>query len=213
MAKLYFRYGAMNSGKSTGLLQAAFNYEERGQRVLLAKPELDTKGERQILSRLGVSREVDFLVPAGADVVALFRRHASGDDPDALVGHVDAPSVACLLVDEAQFLEPEQVDGLLRIAVEEGVPVLAYGIRTDFRTRSFPGSARLLELAHTLEELKTICRCGRKAVFNTRKVVDPVTRTERFVFDGDQVAIDGVEVTYESLCAACYLEESDGRLG
>ena len=213
MAKLYFRYGAMNSGKSTGLLQAAFNYEERGQRVLLAKPELDTKGERQILSRLGVSREVDFLVAAGADVVALFRRHASGDDPDALVGHVDAPSVACLLVDEAQFLEPEQVDGLLRIAVEEGVPVLAYGIRTDFRTRSFPGSARLLELAHTLEELKTICRCGRKAVFNTRKVVDPVTRAERFVFDGDQVAIDGVEVTYESLCAACYLEESDGRLG
>ncbi|WP_288819609.1 thymidine kinase, partial [uncultured Micrococcus sp.] len=198
MAKLYFRYGAMNSGKSTGLLQAAFNYEERGQRVLLAKPELDTKGERQILSRLGVSREVDFLVAAGADVVALFRRHASGDDPDALVGHVDAPSVACLLVDEAQFLEPEQVDGLLRIAVEEGVPVLAYGIRTDFRTRSFPGSARLLELAHTLEELKTICRCGRKAVFNTRKVVDPVTRAERFVFDGDQVAIDGVEVTYES---------------
>ena len=213
MAKLYFRYGAMNSGKSTGLLQAAFNYEERGQRVLLAKPELDTKGERQILSRLGVSREVDFLVAAGADVVALFRRHASGDDPDALVGHVDAPSVACLLVDEAQFLEPEQVDGLLRIAVEEGVPVLAYGIRTDFRTRSFPGSARLLELAHTLEELKTICRCGRKAVFNTRKVVDPATRAERFVFDGDQVAIDGVEVTYESLCAACYLEESDGRLG
>ncbi len=213
MAKLYFRYGAMNSGKSTGLLQAAFNYEERGQRVLLAKPELDTKGERQILSRLGVSREVDFLVAAGADVVALFRRHASGDDPDALVGHVDAPSVACLLVDEAQFLEPEQVDGLLRIAVEEGVPVLAYGIRTDFRTRSFPGSARLLELAHTLEELKTICRCGRKAVFNTRKVVDPATRAERFVFDGDQVAIDGVEVTYESLCAACYLRESGGRLG
>ena len=213
MAKLYFRYGAMNSGKSTGLLQAAFNYEERGQRVLLAKPELDTKGERQILSRLGVSREVDFLVAAGADVVALFRRHASGDDPDALVGHVDAPSVACLLVDEAQFLEPAQVDGLLRIAVQEGVPVLAYGIRTDFRTRSFPGSARLLELAHTLEELKTICRCGRKAVFNTRKVVDPATRAERFVFDGDQVAIDGVEVTYESLCAACYLEESDGRLG
>lgn len=213
MAKLYFRYGAMNSGKSTGLLQAAFNYEERGQRVLLAKPALDTKGERQILSRLGVSREVDFLVAAGADVVALFRRHASGDDPDALVGHVDAPSVACLLVDEAQFLEPEQVDGLLRIAVEEGVPVLAYGIRTDFRTRSFPGSARLLELAHTLEELKTICRCGRKAVFNTRKVVDPATRAERFVFDGDQVAIDGVEVTYESLCAACYLRESGGRLG
>jgi len=213
VAKLYFRYGAMNSGKSTGLLQAAFNYEERGQRVLLAKPALDTKGDTTIVSRLGMTRPVDFLIPAGADVVGLFRRQAAGDDPDALVDHVDRPPVACLLVDEAQFLESGQVDDLLRIAVLEGVPVMAYGIRTDFRTHAFPGSARLLELAHSLEELKTICRCGRKAVFNTRKVVDGATGRERFVFEGDQVAIDGVEVTYESLCGACYLEESGGRLG
>ncbi|MDO5633745.1 MAG: thymidine kinase [Micrococcus sp.] len=213
MAKLYFRYGAMNSGKSTGLLQAAFNYEERGQRVLLAKPEIDTKGRAQIVSRLGVSRDVDMLIPAGADVVALFRQHASGDDPDALLDHVDTPPVACLLVDEAQFLEPEQVDDLLRIAVLDGVPVLAYGIRTDFRTHSFPGSARLLELAHSLEELKTICRCGRKALFNPRTVTDAASGVERFVFEGDQVAIDGVEVGYEPLCATCYLEESGGRLG
>ncbi|MEH0109453.1 thymidine kinase [Tersicoccus sp. MR15.9] len=208
MAKLYFRYGAMNSGKSTGLLQAAFNYEERGQRVLLAKPQVDVKGEDQILSRLGVARSVDFLVPAGADVGELFHRHAVGDDPAALLQHVDAviKPVACLLVDEAQFLEPAQVDDLLRIAVEQNVPVMAYGIRTDFRTRSFPGSARLLELAHALEELKTICRCGRKAMFNARRVGD------RFVFEGDQVAIDGVAVTYESLCANCYLDESGGRL-
>lgn len=228
MAKLYFRYGAMNSGKSTGLLQAAFNYEERGQRVLLAKPQVDSKGEDQIVSRLGVTRNADFLIPPGADLMALFRQEARRDDPTALLTHLDGEvkPVACLLVDEAQFLEPAQVDDLLRIAVLEGVPVMAYGIRTDFRTASFPGSARLMELAHSLEELKTICRCGRKAIFNTRKVVDTVaghdagpvagareSRRERFVFEGDQVAIDGVEVTYESLCGVCYLQESGGRLG
>jgi thymidine kinase len=217
VAKLYFRYGAMNSGKSTGLLQAAFNYEERGQRVLLAKPQVDSKGDDEIVSRLGVTRAVDFLIPRGADLLELFRRHAAGDDPAALIEHVDAvvKPVACLLVDEAQFLEPAQVDDLLRIAVLQGVPVMAYGIRTDFRTDSFPGSARLLELAHSLEELKTICRCGRKAIFNTRKVVEVRgdEAVERFIFEGDQVAIDGVEVTYESLCGVCYLEESGGRLG
>lgn len=209
MAKLYFRYGAMNSGKSTGLLQAAFNYEERGQRVLLAKPQVDSKGEDQIVSRLGVTRTVDFLIPHGTSVLEVFHQHATGDDPEALLSHVDAEvkPVACLLVDEAQFLEPAQVDDLLRIAVLENVPVMAYGIRTDFRTQSFPGSGRLMELAHSVEELKTICRCGRKAIFNTRKA------GETFVFEGDQVAIDGVEVTYESLCAVCYLTESGGRLG
>ncbi|HEY4616509.1 MAG TPA: thymidine kinase [Citricoccus sp.] len=217
MAKLYFRYGAMNSGKSTGLLQAAYNYEERGQRVLLAKPQVDSKGDDRIVSRLGVTRTVDFLIPHGADLLELYRRHATGDDPTALIAHVDAAvkPVACLLVDEAQFLEPEQVDDLLRIAVLQNVPVMAYGIRTDFRTASFPGSGRLMELAHSLEELKTICRCGRKAVFNTRKAVDMQGETvvERFIFEGDQVAIDGVEVTYESLCGVCYLQESGGRLG
>ena len=114
--------------------------------------------------------------------------------------------IACLLIDEAQFLSERQVDDLLRIAVIENVPVLAYGIRTDFQTIAFPGSRRLLEVAHSIEELKTICRCGRKAVFNARTVGGT------FVFDGDQVAIDGREVTYESLCGACYLAESDGRL-
>ncbi len=197
MAKLYFRFGAMNSGKSTGLLQAAFNYEERGQRVLLGKPATDTKGERDVVSRLGMTRRVDFVVGHDESVLDAFEEAAARDEEP----------VACLLIDEAQFMQPFQVDELLRIAVERGVPVLAYGIRTDFRTRAFPGSARLLELAHSLEELKTICRCGRKALFNGRKV------GERFVFDGDQVAIDGEAVTYESLCATCYLEESHGRLG
>jgi thymidine kinase len=114
--------------------------------------------------------------------------------------------VSCLLVDEAQFLSEAQVDDLLRIAILDRVPVLAYGIRTDFQTIAFPGSRRLLEIAHSLEELKTICRCGRKAVFNARKV------GENYIFDGEQVAIDGVDVEYESLCGACYLEESDGVL-
>jgi len=203
VAKLYFRYGAMNSGKSTSLLQAAYNYEERGQHVLLAKPAIDTKGASEVSSRLGMTREVDFLVDADADVRALFTTHSGGTD------------IACLLVDEAQFLTPAQIDDLFRIAVEDRIPVIAYGIRNDFLTHAFPGSARLLAIAHSLEELKTICRCGRKAVFNGRVIGG------RFVFDGDQVAIDeGAEgesapqlTTYESLCGACYLQESGGRLG
>lgn len=208
MAKLYFRYGAMNSGKSTALLQAAYNYEERGQRVLLAKPLIDTKGEHEIVSRLGVTREVDFLIDATDDVETLFADVAGYVDHDALLESLDfhIQPVACLLIDEAQFLTARQVDGLMRIAVTHGVPVMCYGIRTDFQTRAFAGSARLLEIAHSLEELKTICRCGRKAMFNGRKV------DGEFVFDGDQVAIDGMDVTYESLCPTCYLEESNGVL-
>ncbi len=199
MAKLYFRYGAMNSGKSTALLQAAFNYEERGQRVLLAKPAVDTKDADRISSRLGVSRRVDLLVrpdDAVRDLLAQRGAHRDG-------------TVACVLVDEAQFLAPPQVDDLLKVAVDDGIPVLAYGIRTDFRTEAFPGSRRLLELAHSLEELKTICRCGRKAIFNARLIGG------RFIFHGDQVAIDELDpdrITYESLCAQCYLRESGGRL-
>jgi len=205
VAKLYFRYGAMNSGKSTGLLQAAYNYEERGQRVLLAKPSVDTKADGAIVSRLGVTRSVDLVFGAADDVrAAVADAGATDPESDRLDGVVRP--VSCVLVDEAQFLTPRQVDDLLRIAVLDGIPVLAYGIRTDFRTEAFPGSARLLEVAHSLEELKTICRCGRKAVFNTRKV------DGRFVFDGSQVAIDGAGVTYESLCANCYLSESGGRL-
>ena len=200
MAKLYFRYGAMNSGKSTALLQAAFNYEERGHRVLLAKPSVDTKGDRNILSRLGVVREVDFTVSPDADALTLFQQHRTRVIED------HGRDVSCLLVDEAQFLTSDQVDDLLRIALMDDVPVLAYGIRTDFQTVAFPGSRRLLEVAHSLEELKTICRCGRKAIFNARLV------DGRFVFDGAQVAIDGADVTYESLCGVCYLEESGGVL-
>ncbi|WP_029149424.1 thymidine kinase [Microbacterium indicum] len=216
MAKLYFRYGAMNSGKSTALLQAAYNYEERGQAVLLAKPEIDTKGAGEIESRLGVTRAVDFLIGPEDDARELFARRRADvrAGRDELFPSGRVTDVACLLVDEAQFLTRAQIDDLFRIAVEDGIPVMAYGIRTDFQTEAFPGSGRLLEIAHTLEELKTICRCGRKALFNGRLIGG------RFVFDGDQVAIDAATasvrddhfVTYESLCGSCYLEESGGRL-
>jgi thymidine kinase len=200
VAKLYFRYGAMNSGKSTAMLQAAYNYEERGHRVLLTKPSIDTKGDLGVLSRLGVTRAVDFLITPETDAYGAFQRHR-----ERTIKRFDT-DISALLVDEAQFLTEAQVDDLLRIALLDNVPVLAYGIRTDFQTVAFPGSRRLLEVAHSIEELKTICRCGRKAIFNARKI-DGV-----FVFDGDQVAIDGASVSYESLCGNCYLDESRGVL-
>ena len=196
MSKLYFRYGAMNSGKSTALLQAAYNYEERSQHVLIAKPSVDSKGDKSIVSRLGVSRDVDFLITPTQNLREKFASEAES------LNRAENKKIACLLLDEAQFLTPEQVDQCLEIAVLDGVPVLAYGIRTDFKTLSFPGSKRLLEISHSLEELKTICRCGRKAMFNGRLL------NGAFVFDGEQVAIDGDQVTYESLCANCYLEKT-----
>jgi thymidine kinase len=199
MSKLYFRYGAMNSGKSTALLQAAFNYEERSQKVLLAKPAIDSKGDRAIVSRLGVSRDVDFLVEPDHNLRSIFH------EASALAKKTHGQAIACLLIDESQFLTAKQVDQALELAVLDKIPVLAYGIRTDFQTLSFPGSRRLMEIAHSLEELKTICRCGRKAMFNARML------NGVFTFDGDQVAIDGDKVSYESLCASCYLEEQEGK--
>ena len=199
MSKLYFRFGAMNSGKSTALLQAAYNYEERGQYVLLAKPAIDSKGDKKIVSRLGMTREADFLVQPSESLRELFHQHREDFESR------NSQPIACLLIDEAQFLTEAQVNEALVIAVQDGIPVLAYGIRTDFQTKSFPGSRRLLEISHSLEELKTICRCGRKAMFNGRLV------NGQFTFDGEQVAIDGDKVTYESLCPKCFLEKV-GRL-
>jgi thymidine kinase len=185
----------MNSGKSTALLQAAHNYEERDQHVLLAKPAIDVKGEMAITSRLGVDRKVDFLITPELNLRDEFAQRVQAFKRET------GNQIACLLIDEAQFLTRDQVDQALEIAVLDSVPVLAYGIRTDFLTNGFPGSLRLLEIAHSLEELKTICRCGRKAMFNARKMDGD------FVFDGEQVAIDGVHVTYESLCPTCYFAE------
>ena len=197
MSKLFFRYGAMNSGKSTSMLQVAHNYEERGQRVLLVKPAKDTKGDDQIVSRLGVTRPADLVLLPDQDLRATVHAasHSEGEQQDPV-----PQSVACLLIDEAQFLTPEQVDQALAIAVLDDIPVVAFGIRTDFLTQAFPGSRRLMEVAHSLQEMKTICRCGKKAIFNARLGDAGIVR------EGQQVVIDGDNVRYEALCCRCYLE-------
>ncbi|WP_419509538.1 thymidine kinase [Candidatus Allofournierella excrementavium] len=194
MAKLYFRYGAMNSGKSTALMQVAFNYEERGMRVFILKPSIDTKGGECLLSRLGVSRPVDKAVTPDMDVFELVKQEAArGDKP-----------LACVLTDESQFFTSQQAEQLFMVTVKLNIPVIAYGLRTDFSMHGFPGSTRLLELAHAIEEMKTICTCGRKATCNGRKV------NGEFVFEGDQVAIDQENnVEYQSLCAQCYFAERE----
>lgn len=193
MSKLFFRYGAMNSGKTTALLQVAHNYEERGQKVIIVKSAVDTKGNEQVVSRLGVSRNADIVLNPEQDLRSLLHERY----PDNSDG---SHSIDCILIDEAQFLTPDQVDQALQIAVMDLIPVLAYGIRTDFQTLSFPGSKRLMEVAHGLEEMKTICRCGRKAIFNARLKDGAVIR------EGSQVMIDGSEAQYEARCARCYLE-------
>ena len=194
MSKLYFRYGAMNSGKSTALLQVAHNYEERGQAVLLVKPAVDTKGEHHVISRLGVQRRVDILLGKTDNLTSAVEAHL-------LARANNLPPVRCLLIDEAQFMTPEQVDQALEVALFKGIPIIAYGLRTYFKTQSFPGSRRLMEVAHTLEEMKTICRCGRKAIFNAR-----LSESGR-VREGEQVMIDEGSVHYEALCGTCFLSD------
>jgi thymidine kinase len=189
MAKLYFRYGAMNSSKSALLLTAAYNYEERDQHPVLVKPGVDTKAGRAVSSRVGIERSVDVLLHNDTSLITALKEHRPLAQTDAV------------FVDEAQFLTPAQVDEAFTVAVTHGVPVLCYGLRGDFMTRSFPGSLRLLEIAHSIEELKTICRCGAKAVFNAR-VIDG-----EFVSHGAQVAIDGQQARYESLCGRCYIDK------
>ena len=178
------------------MLQVAHNYEERDQCVVLVKSSVDTKGDDQIVSRLGVTRRADLLLSPGQDLRAALQT-LSAQRSDLTGG------VACVLIDEAQFLTPEQVDQALAIAVLDEIPVVAFGIRTDFRTKAFPGSQRLMEVAHSLQEMKTICRCGNKAVFNARLGEQGIIR------EGEQVMIDGEAARYEALCARCYLE-ADG---
>ena len=182
MSKLYFRYGAMNCGKTTSLLQVAHNYEERGMKVVLIKPSIDTKANDSVSSRIGVERKVDHLVSPEENLKGYL---------NLLVGNT-----SCVLVDEAQFLSESQVEELFVFSKLTNIPVICFGLRCDFRTNLFPGSKRLFELADEIEELYTIC--GRKARFNARIV------NGEFTLDGDQVAIDG-DVEYESLCGKCYL--------
>lgn len=189
MAKLIFRYGAMNSGKTTVMLQVAYNYEERDQKVILVKSSKDTKGDNYVVSRIGLKRKIDEFIRPRDKVIDKIKKYL--DD------------VNCIIVDEAQFLLPKQVDELYYITKLYDIPVIAYGLRTDFVMNAFKGSPRLLELADQIEELPTICRCGKKARQNARKI------NGEFVTEGESIVIDGVEedVEYESLCGKCYLEK------
>lgn len=190
MSKLYFRYGAMNSGKSTHLMQVAYNYEERGLRVVLLKPSIDKKGGDKLVSRLGVERKVDLVIDEKDNVYNIILKEVESN------GKLD-----CILVDEVQFMKSKQIDELFEIAVKMDIPVICYGLRTDFKMEGFEGSSRLLLISHSIEEMKTICKCGSKALLNGRKI------NNEFVFDGSQVAIDNVDnVEYESLCGKCYFK-------
>lgn len=190
MSKLYFRYGAMNSGKSTAILQVAHNYEEKGMKILLIKPSIDTKGDRNIVSRLGVEKEVDILLTPNDTIL---------NSMSEQLPNVFKPSA--IIVDEAQFLMPLQVDELYEITKIYDIPVLCYGLRCDFQMRGFPGATRLLEISDDIEELKTICKCGKKATQNIRLI------NGNPVFDGKQIEIDNQDnIQYESVCGGCYLK-------
>lgn len=193
MSKLYYRYGAMGSGKTAALLQVKYNYEQKGMKALLIKPLIDTKGANTVVSRIGISAPVDILLDANETLMS----RMIPEKPDAII------------VDEAQFLTPSQVDELYLMTKLYDISVLAYGLRADFQMKGFPGSTRLLEIADDIEELKTICSCGKKATQNLRKVNGIP------VFEGEQVVIDNSDtVEYEGVCGECYLQmkyEAGGR--
>lgn len=185
MAKLYFRYGAMNCGKTTALLQTAHNYSESGQKAIIIKPAVDTKMKSCVTSRLGISREVDLLVGENDNLFEHFEKNGQGLD--------------CILVDEVQFLNVAQIEELYRVAVVLNIPVICYGLRADFRMDGFPASSRLLELAHSITEMKNVCSCGKKATCNLR-LVNNVP-----VFKGNQVEIDNSDfISYKAVCSECY---------
>ena len=186
MAKIHFKYGAMNSGKSDTLMKTAYNYEERGHKVITIKPSVDTKGDDHIVARAGLSRKVDIVAKPS-------------DNLEKLIAA--AENIACVLVDEAQMLSSEQISQLYHVAKDQNISVICYGLRADFRTELFPGSKRLFEIADNIEKLPTMCFCGSQAEFNTRKI------DGKYVFDGYQLAIEGGNVTYDSLCGNCYIRE------
>ncbi len=187
MAKLYFYYSTMNAGKSTALLQASYNYGERGMRTLVFTAKLDDRGGGKVHSRIGLAREARHFMPGGN----LFE--------EIRAAHLQAP-LGCVLTDESQFLEPAQVQQLARVVDELNVPVLCYGLRTDFRGQLFPGSAQLLAWADNLVELKSICHCGRKATMVVRVSADGAVERE-----GAQVEIGGNE-RYVPLCRRHFVQ-------
>lgn len=187
MAKLYFRYGAMGCGKTIQLLQTAFNYEERGQKVCLTKPSTDTKNGTGLLTRIGLTRETQFVFAREENLFEIIKQNYG--------------NVNCVLVDEAQFLTPEQVDQLGGVVDKLGISVICYGLRLNFRQDDggFEGATRLLQVAHDITELKTICECGQKATRNARFLDD------KLVLDGPDILIDDgkTKIEYRALCSKC----------
>ena len=189
MAKLYFRYGAMGSSKTAQALITKFNYEERNMKVMFIKPEIDTRDGKDIVrSRIGLYAKA-IAIPADVNVYELYKQN-----------HTDCQVVIC---DECQFLTPEQVDQLDLITMDFNVPVLCYGLRTDFTTQLFPGSKRLFEIAHSISEVKSVCNCGDKAIVNAR-----LDDNGKVVYSGDQVMLGG-NGRYEAMCRKCWLKHKD----
>lgn len=185
MANLYFRYGAMGSGKSTALMQVAHNYTQKGFNVFVIKPKIDTKGESKLVSRMGISLDVDLLL----------------DSKDSIFNYLNIilDNKVCILVDEAQFLKEKQIIELFEITKIYDIPVICYGLKTNFKGKLFEGSKALFEFSDDLEELTTVCACGKKARFNARKI-DGI-----YTVIGEEVVIDGTSnVEYEALCGKCY---------
>lgn len=186
MAKLYFKYGAMGSSKTANALITKFNYEERGMKVWLLKPATDDRDGKDIIkSRIGLASRCFVVIPE----MNLAEEYNKMPDRDVII------------VDEAQFLTGEQVDQLRELVDDKDIPVLCFGLRTDFKTRVFPGSLRLLEIADSISEIKTICRCGSKATVNAR-----IDGNGNIVTDGEQVFIGGND-SYEAMCHACYMKK------
>lgn len=188
MAKMHFKYASMNSGKSIDLIRTAHNYEENGYKVLIISPIVGKDSNNKISSRVSLYRNADILLLYSDNIL------------EVLKGKLEDKAV--ILVDEAQFLSSKQVYDLFIISKALDIPVICYGLRTNFKMESFAGSKRLLELAEVLEELSTLCACGQIARFVARKVGD------NFVKDGEEVIIKGTEnIEYVPMCGKCYLEK------
>ncbi len=184
MAKLYFKYGAMGSSKSAQALITQFNYEEQGMKVWLLKPSVDTRdGVNVVRSRIGLQREAQ-VIPPECDIRAFYN---------------NGPHYDVIIADEAQFFTPAQIDQLREIVDEENIPVLCFGLRTDFLTRFFPGSQRLMELADSITEIKTVCTCGSKATVNAR-----IDGNGNIVTEGAQVQLGGND-SYTAMCHPCWM--------
>lgn len=190
MAKLYFKYGAMKSGKTTDIIKTYYNYKEKGMNVLIMKPGDDKKAGSNIQSRSGAELNADYVVLLNIDVYQLITYHLIDNNVDVII------------VDEAQFLTPKQVDELSEVVDQFDIPVLCYGLRADAFSNMFPGSQRLFEIADKIEELKAICKCGKKATFNLR--LNKIDGELIPVFEGEQVSIDGIDAEYDSVCRPCY---------